>query len=342
MRPVRIRRPFQSNLDERPKFMTRIDRHFMGVVPLVMALVIGFTAASVHAQQGPLANGVQLQQQQAQPQQQPNQQRATGPEERQPAIVPAQLPQRFHLNAAQDDYLNRVLMAWQTHTEKTKTFQCDFRRWTYNPAFELPQFKDVPLTVCDGDLKYADPDKGTFRITRVMNLDANTGKYEDAKDEPGEHWVCDGESIWEYDHKDKRVIERQIPEQLQGKAIRNTPLPFLFGAQAVQLKHRYFLCIVTPQQFAKTQIWIDAIPRTRADATVFREALLTLDRRNFDPLAMRVYDTGENYQTYEFSKIVINDPLGPLKKLFAPPRIPFGWRKVLELPPEATARRQSP
>ena len=270
------------------------------------------------------------------------------PTERAPATtaaastVPASLPQRFHLNPQQEMYLQKVLETWQDRTKETKTFRCDFVRWNYNPAFELPQFKDVPLVVNNGDLKYANPDKGTFRVTRVMNLDTKTGDYKAAKEANNEHWVCDGTSIWQHDHKNKRVIERKIPDELQGEAIRNTPLPFLFGSQAADLKERYFLCIVTPQEYAPKEIWVDAVPRTQTDSSNFREAILRLDRNTFRPIALRVYDPGDTYATYEFSNIVINDPFEGLKRLFAPPSVPFGWQKVVEMPSEATARRTGP
>ena len=252
------------------------------------------------------------------------------------------LPARFHLTPQQETYLEKVLQTWQDRTKETKTFRCEFVRWNYNPAFELPQFKDVPLVVNNGDLKYANPDKGTFRVTRVMNLDTKTGDYKAAKDIHGEHWVCDGASIWQHDHKNKRVIERKIPDEMQGEAIRNTPLPFLFGSQAADLKTRYFLCIVTPQEYAQKEIWVDAVPRTQTDAGNFREAILRLNRKTFGPIALRVYDPGDTYATYEFSNVVINDPFEGIKRLFAPPSVPFGWQKVVEMPAEATARRTVP
>ncbi|MEC8337505.1 MAG: TIGR03009 domain-containing protein [Planctomycetota bacterium] len=258
------------------------------------------------------------------------------------AINSDKLPGRFHLTPQQEQYLAKVLETWQDRTKETKTFRCEFVRWNYNPAFELPQFKDVPLVVNNGDLKYANPDKGTFRVTRVMNLDTKTGEYKAAKDIHGEHWVCDGASIWQHDHKNKRVIERRIPEEMQGEAIRNTPLPFLFGSQAADLKKRYFLCIVTPREYAQKEIWVDAVPRTKTDSGNFREAILRLDRNTFEPIALRVYDPGDTYATYEFSNVVINDPFEGIKRLFAPPSVPFGWQKIVEMPAEATARRTVP
>ena len=84
---------------------------------------------------------------------------------------------------------------------------------------------------------------------------------------------------------------------------------------------------------------MDAVPRTKTDSGNFREAILRLDRNTFEPIALRVYDPGDTYATYEFSNVVINDPFEGIKRLFAPPSVPFGWQKIVEMPAEATARR---
>ena len=254
-----------------------------------------------------------------------------------PPAQPVQAP--FQLTSEEEVYLNRVLAAWQQETDKIETFNCDFTRWTYNPAFEHPEHKGKAIVVNYGDLKYAQPDKGTFRVSNVQHFSAESGQYEDAKGEHGEHWVCNGKSIWEYDHENKRVVERPIPPEMQGEAIRHSPLPFLFGSNSDDLRRRYFLRIVTPTDYAEAEIWVDAFPRFREDAANFQRAILRLNRRNYQPIAMRIYDPGDTYATYDFAGIRINDPLEQLIQFFTQPRVPFGWRKVLELPPEATADR---
>ena len=99
------------------------------------------------------------------------------------------------------------------------------------------------------------------------------------------------------------------------------------------------LDVRTPQEYATKEIWVDAFPRTRHEATNFQRAMLRLNRENFHPIALRIYDPGDTFASYEFSKIVINDRWEGLKNIFAPPKVPFGYRKVVELPPEATATR---
>ena len=49
--------------------------------------------------------------------------------------------------------------------------------------------------------------------------------------------------MFEYRHDQKQLVERPIPPQLQGQAIVDGPLPFLFGAEAAKLKARYWMRI---------------------------------------------------------------------------------------------------
>src|SRR5205814_773412 len=104
-------------------------------------------------------------------------------------------------------------------TAKIKTFRCTFTRWGYVPGILPAQFKDKALLKSEGELKYSAPDKGTFQIIKVRQFNPKTEEYEPAKNEIGEHWVCDGESIWEYNGRLKQVIERPIPPEMRGKAI---------------------------------------------------------------------------------------------------------------------------
>ena len=60
------------------------------------------------------------------------------------------------------------------------------------------------------------------------------------KDAIGEHWVCDGQNVYEYRHDQKQLVVRPIPPAMQGKAIVDGPLPFLFGAEAAQAQGPLF------------------------------------------------------------------------------------------------------
>ena len=73
--------------------------------------------------------------------------------------------------------------------------------------------------------------------------------FEMAPGTMGEHWVCDGNSVYEINHQTKQLIETKLPPDMRGKAIAEGPLPFMFGAKKDTIRARY---------------WIREIPRKQA------------------------------------------------------------------------------
>jgi TIGR03009 family protein len=200
-----------------------------------------------------------------------------------------------------------------------------------------------------GELSYKKPDKGSFQITEIRTFKTPPPTPGQAPDAPvrgdwvkqpnaiGEHWVCDGKSVFEYRHQDKHLVERPIPPQLQGQAIVDGPLPFLFGAEAAKLKARYWLRV--EEQPNKDIIWLTAKPRFRAQAADYKQVEVMLDQKALLPKAMRVEMPDGSKHVYIFSadQAVVNNPLAILNALFARPRVPFGWKHVVEQPPMAQA-----
>jgi TIGR03009 family protein len=146
-----------------------------------------------------------------------------------------------------------------------------------------------------------------------------------------DHWVCTGESIFEFNAPKKQLIERQLAPDMRGKAINNGPLPFIFGAKAAQLKQRYWMRDVTQPADVPQQIWLEAWPKRQQDAANFQHAIVVLGKRTFMPEALRIIlPDGKNKQDYAFSDTQVNDPLSILKGDFLPPIKPLGWTSVLE------------
>ena len=155
------------------------------------------------------------------------------------------------------------------------------------------------------------PDKGSFQITEVRVWEAKpaparalrrdspmaTGSVKD--DAIGEHWVCDGANVYEYSHRQKKLIVRPIPPQLQGKAIVDGPLPFLFGADANKLKARYFLRAEQNPQDPDT-IFLSALPKFANDAADYRQVDVMLDRTKMMPKAMQVHMPNGDRHVYMF------------------------------------------
>ncbi|HEX4412466.1 MAG TPA: hypothetical protein VH107_02485, partial [Lacipirellulaceae bacterium] len=268
-----------------------------------------------------------------------------------PPQAPAapQVPAAFQLNALQQTELDAVLDTWQKSSSKINTFTCSFERWEYVMAFgPVINGQSAPLNKDKGELTYSKPDKGSFQITEISTYKetpppANQpnapkqGNWVVQKDAIGEHWVCDGKSIYEYRNDQKQVIERPIPPQLQGQAIVDGPLPFLFGADAAKLKQRYWMKVDNQIQ-DQNKIFLTALPKFQEQAANFSQVDLILDRTLSLPQAMRVTMPNQDRHVYMFDLKTAqqNALLNRIQQaFFQKPSIPFGYKHVLEETPVA-------
>jgi TIGR03009 family protein len=261
-----------------------------------------------------------------------------------PAQAPAQAPQippQFQLNTIEQTYLDQMLAKWETESGKITTFRCPFDRWEYNPTFGPGP--DIPLNQDKGDLSYQKPDKGSFEITEINKWQAKPvppgqappaqaqGDWVKQADAIGEHWVCDGTSIYEYRTEQKQLVERPIPKEMQGKSIADGPLPFLFGAEAKKLKQRYWMRI--EQQPNNDEIWLVSQPKFQADAANYRAVRMILDQKQFLPKAMEVMlpDGSKHVYMFHLADSKVNGAIDRISNfLFERPKTPLGWKRVVE------------
>ncbi len=219
----------------------------------------------------------------------------------------------FTLTPQQEAQVDAVLRAWEQHGQSVKTFACDFTRLEYDPVWGPA---DRPKFIDQGTIHYARPDKGRFEVGG----------------ERAERWICDGQSIFAYDFKQQKLVEHKLPPELQGQAIADGPLPFLFGAEAEKLKRRYLMRVITPPD-VQNQIWLEAYPRFQADAANFRKAEMILTADTMRPFALQLYlPNGKNRTVYKFDNIVVNDPFRFLKGDPFRASTPSGWTKVVKQP----------
>ena len=252
----------------------------------------------------------------------------------------------FDLTPQQVAEMERVLKLWEQQSGRVKTFECRFKRWTWNTIFgpaNAPQFEDL------GVIKYAVPDRGSFQVTDTVVYAADDAARQNPKQqkiepERADHWVCDGKSVYEHKPKQKTVVEYPLPPNLQGKAIAHSPLPFLFGSKADDLKRRYFLRLVTPAEIAGQQTWIEAYPRYQADAANFSRSILALTNQNMQPFGMQIYDTngGKSWTSYQFFEITLDDPLRFFRGDPFRVSTPIGWKSIVEKPADVQASRPAP
>jgi TIGR03009 family protein len=335
-------------------------------LPLFVVLTVtfgGWLATSVQAQQSPTPARRPSAGQAVAPQ--ASGPRSAAPRHSQPRLVtdaqarpaaavagqPA-MPKNFPLTQEQEARVDQILKFWEHHTAKIKTHECKFVRKNYDFVFGN---RDTPITIDVGTIRFMDPDKGLFRVDETYKVNAQAAdpkqRYVPQDVQFGEYWVCDGEAIFQFDARTKVLTETKLPPEMQGKAIAEGPLPFLFGAKAETMKARYWIREVTPQNNPQGEYLLEATPKRQEDAANFDHLLVQLkvEQGQLLPHAMRV-DKGpkQGYVLYEFKEHAPNHTahrlLGFLNS-FVRPSTPAGWTKVVEdwnAPPADTRQAARP
>jgi len=265
-----------------------------------------------------------------------------GPARQQVSQPPRQPLRPFPpLTEKHQQYLDQVLKFWEFKSDQVKHYECQFKRWEFDPVFGP---RDVHKTYSTGVIKYAAPDKGLFRVDKIYHFTppkppATKAEYFEHEGEKGEHWICDGTSIFDFDYRQKQLNETKLPPDMQGKAIVDGPLPFLFGANADKIKSRYWLRIVTPAN-VKGEYWLEAFPKRMEDAVNFKKIEVIIDEKDYLPKAIQVYD--RNYDpkgnpartVFMFEDRTVNALVNNLNHLnlfhreFFRPATPTGWETL--------------
>jgi len=203
------------------------------------------------------------------------------------------------LNAAHQKYLDQVLGYWEHSSAQIKKYRCKFTRWQYDPVFGPrvdPKTGDIPAkTIATGVIQYAKPDKGMYEVTSHYDYTppkeaGGKAQYLPRKENVFEKWICDGNSVFEFDFPRKVLIERQLPPEMRGKAIGDGPLPFMFGAEIEKVKRRYWLRVITPPNTVG-EYWLEAWPKSRQDAANYKKVKVIIDEKDFLPKGIEIFAT---------------------------------------------------
>jgi TIGR03009 family protein len=267
------------------------------------------------------------------------QQQATAP------LAPAWHP----LSESHQKYVDQILQYWEFKSDQVERYRCTFKRWEYDPVFGP---KDTFKTYGEGTIKYSAPDKGLFKVERLLHyqppLNANAKpEYREREDIQGECWICDGTSVFEFDFKNKQLEQYELPPEMRGQAIGRGPLPFLFNAKADEIKSRFWIRVITPKE-AQGEYWLEAYPKTRDDAANFKMVHVIIDEKEYLPKAMVLFD--RNYipgrhpsrTTFQFDQREVNfsilaSKLNLFHREFFEPAVPSGWKKVVHRNDQSTA-----
>ena len=282
-------------------------------------------------------------------QQQPQQQVMQPGAQQQPMGI---MPPPFQIAAAEEEYIDKILTFWEFRSKKVHHYEANFQRWEYDSVFGPPN-PQIYKTYSEGIIKYEQPDKGLFQVDVIKHYvpprDNKPAEYQDRPKEVNEHWVCDGESIFEFDVPAKQLKVWPLPPEQKGQAITNGPLPFLFGANKEEIKSRFYLRVAPNQGNAKDEYWLEAWPKRPADAAEYRFISILIDQKEFLPFAIEVYDRNFNPEakapekpnfsrtvykftdrkTYEEGGLTANLQQ-MFKRSFYQPQLPSGWQRVVQ------------
>jgi TIGR03009 family protein len=239
-----------------------------------------------------------------------------------------------------------MLGFWEKQTSKIKTFRADFVRWTYDPVMGPKDGKAASIT--GGEIRYATPDRGMIKETRIAEYDvakARAGEewpYTEKKDAVGEHWVCDGKSVFEFQHEKKELVETQLPPEMQGNAIAEGPLPFMFGAKTATIQKRYYIREI-PRAKGDDPYHLELVPKGPGED--FSRIRIQLDAKEFLPDVMEVYGlNGLGKSTYQFNDRKINLVTDNVKNFwdsFVSPKPPRGWTQTTHNVGQSIGPRQA-
>lgn len=241
----------------------------------------------------------------------------------------------FQLSQVEQQFVLQVLRMWENESAKINTFSAKFDRLEYDEVWGPGGSQAYKIG--KGTLSYSKPDKGSFKIDEIsrwekddpQNVDpAAPGKFIEQKDEVGEHWVCDGKAVFEYDSRNKQLVVNPIPEAMRGQNIVDGPLPFLFGAKTEKMVARYWIRTI---QSDPASIRLEAFPQWQADAANYERVEVMLDRKSMQPGAIQVHlPGGKQRHVYVFHDAKVNGTIDAwFGGLFNAPRTPIGWKKVV-------------
>jgi TIGR03009 family protein len=254
------------------------------------------------------------------------------------------------LSPQEQQYLDQVLDVWEKRTAEVKRYECEFKRWQYDPT----KYDQDYYSRANGNLKFMDPDKGMFVVENLETIAVKQPQAEykvDPRRPYGEYWICDGEWIYIRDRNEKKETRYELPPQLRGQGIQMSPLPFLFGVKAAEIKQRYWIRPVQAPP-GDDGVWLEAWPKRADDAGNYSRVQVVLDRSDILPRALIVFlpnwrPGSEHKEIYEFSnRVVPKENLWSAMKekvfrqAFIPTQLPGDWQIIEEpyIPAEQQAQ----
>jgi TIGR03009 family protein len=236
----------------------------------------------------------------------------------------------FFLTPKEQQELDEFLIRWEKYSLGIKRYDVDFNMFLYDET--IPNaIAGKPFKTAFGYFKYiAKPLRFVYHIEGEW-IDKKKIEYDEKKNRNilTEKIIINEKSVFKYEFNAKKVLQINVPPELIGKGIADSPLPLIFGAKAEDMKKRFSMKIVTDEQYKNTQIWLQAKPLLLEDQQEFAQIEIRLDKDSLRAIALKKEDTnGKAFTVYTLLSPKINDRLTSfvedIKKWFTP-AIPDGW-----------------
>ncbi len=253
-----------------------------------------------------------------------------------------------NLTDEEQKYVDMVLNVWEKRTAAINTFECKFKRFIVKTAVDPVN----PASISEGFIRFKNPDKGVFYEEGCSTLagkkaDGSPDYKVDPNRPNGDWWVCDGEWVHNLDRNEKKAVRVQLPPELRGNNIPLSPLPFLFGVKALEVKARYFVRPLPPPAGNK-DVWIEAWPKRADDAGNYSRVQIALDKSDSLPNAMVMFmpnwtPQNPDREVFNFSGREVNSSnlLDKIKenifmKAFIETKVGSDWEVIQEpwIPPQ--------
>lgn len=211
--------------------------------------------------------------------------------------------------------LHQLLTDWARGSSNVKKLHGKHVRRAYDFTFKIEK-------ISQGEFWYEAPDKGRIdmqpvKITPQMlaereqpdaqvQRDTN-GKAFELKSEDAQRWICDGQKVFDVDDERKEARIANLPPQIRGENIMNSPLPFLFGMPPEKAVQRFQLTIVQDYRPRYPAVRLKALPKFRKDAENWSEAEIILHTQQWLPSAVNLVNPAKTKHTrYTFSDFEVN------------------------------------
>lgn len=221
--------------------------------------------------------------------------------------------------------LGKLLTSWSRASDQIKTLHGRHTRRVYDTSFAVEK-------ISYGEVWFEAPDKGRIDIKAVKITEKMLGERqaEGAKvqrnaqgvpfkltSDAEAKWICDGQRVFDINEEEKRAQIANLPPTLRGKAIMNSPLPFLFGMPPQEAVKRFKMVISKDYRPEHPYVILKALPLQRQDAENWSQAEIYLNTSTYLPTSVKLLDPGEKSSTvYTFTKIEVNKGKGWLGPIF--------------------------